>query len=292
MSARGFSLIELLIACALVVIIGGAVASFVAPLGAVLERGETVGQMEPAGRTVLEAVLADIREAGSEASVGAPEAAFARVVERVSSLRTLDSNELAQPGAAVRVIRAPHLGAQGRLSAAVPAGDFILPLDTVARCAGGPPACGFLPGDLALLYNATGARQVAIDGIGDGFVRLRLAMPAAFAAGAVLTEIVANTYGTRATADGSRQLVRLTANGSEQPLLDNVSEFEVHADAIDPFRVQRINLRLRLEAASPDLRGPEGSLFRRPGTSTNPRRWVPDVELRAAVALRNPVSAP
>ena len=292
MSARGFSLIELLVACALVAIIGAAVASLVAPLGAVLERTETTGQLEPAGRTVLEDVLADIREGGSDPAVGRPERALARVVARAVSLRGLGSDEFARPGAAVRVIRVPHLAAQGLLSAGVAGGDFVLPLDTVVRCAGGPPACGFLPGDAALLYNGATAQRVTIEDIGDAFVRLRAPLPTPFAAGAVLAEVVSNTYGTRATADGSRQLVRISTNGAEQPLLDNVSEFEILPDAIDPFRVRSIAIRLRLEAASPELRGPAGYLFRRAGTSTNPRRWVPDVELRARVALRNPVSAP
>jgi prepilin-type N-terminal cleavage/methylation domain-containing protein len=292
MSARGFSLIELLVACALVVILGAAVASLVAPLGAVLERTETVAQLEPAGRTVLDAVLADIREAGSESSVTDPELPFARLVERVSSLRAVNSDELARPGAAVRVVRVPHLGPQGLLRAGAGAGDFTLLLDTVARCARGRPACGFVPGDFALLFNGASAARVSVDAVGDDFVRLRAPLPMAFAAGAVLASIVVNTYGTRANPDGSSQLVRLTTNGAEQPLLDNVVDFEVLPDEIDPFRVQRITIRLRLEAPSPELRGPAGDLFRRAGTSTNPRRWMPDVELRATVALRNPVTAP
>ena len=217
MSARGFSLIELLIACALVVIIGGAVAALVAPLGAALERTETVGQMEPAGRTVLEAVLADVREAGSDPGIAAPDVGFARVVERVSSLRSLGSDELAWPGGALRVIRVPHLGAQGLLRAAVAEGDVTLPLDTAARCAGGPPACRFLPGALALLYNGAGAERVVVDAIGEGFVRLRSPLASGFAAGAVLAELVSHTYGTRSTPDGSRQLVRLTTGALNSP---------------------------------------------------------------------------
>jgi hypothetical protein len=184
------------------------------------------------------------------------------------------------------------MAAQALLSDGVAMGEVILPLDTSVRCAGGPPACGFQAGDVALLYSGATATRIAVAAIGDDFVRLRSPLPAAVVAGAALAEIVSNTYGTRATADGSRQLVRLTANGAEQPLLDNVSEFEVLADAIDPFRVQRVAIRLRLEAPSPELRGPAGYLFRRGGTSTNPRRWVPDVELRAIVALRNPVTRP
>jgi hypothetical protein len=54
----------------------------------------------------------------------------------------------------------------------------------------------------------------------------------------------------------------------------------------DLFRVRRLDIRLRVEAASATLRGPAGPLFRRAGTATQAARWVPDIELRASIALR------
>jgi hypothetical protein len=35
------------------------------------------------------------------------------------------------------------------------------------------------------------------------------------------------------------------------------------------------------------FRGPAGPLFRRAGTATRPRAWIPDVEQRMVVAVRN-----
>ena len=59
MSARGFSLIELLLACALFLAIGGAVAALVSPLRAAVERSDAVAQLEPAARSALEGLLGE-----------------------------------------------------------------------------------------------------------------------------------------------------------------------------------------------------------------------------------------
>lgn len=55
----------------------------------------------------------------------------------------------------------------------------------------------------------------------------------------------------------------------------------------DLLRVHSIELRLRVEAAAAVLRGPAGRLFRRPGTERNASRWVPDIETRLTVRIRN-----
>jgi prepilin-type N-terminal cleavage/methylation domain-containing protein len=65
-------------------------------------------------------------------------------------------------------------------------------------------------------------------------------------------------------------------------------------DAADPgrfdadlLRIRGIDVRLRVEAASAALRGPITALFQRPGTEQNAARWVPDVEFRTRITLRN-----
>lgn len=55
----------------------------------------------------------------------------------------------------------------------------------------------------------------------------------------------------------------------------------------DLLRARSVELRLRVETASPALRGPMPYLFRRPGTQPDAARWVPDVEMRATAGVRN-----
>jgi prepilin-type N-terminal cleavage/methylation domain-containing protein len=55
----------------------------------------------------------------------------------------------------------------------------------------------------------------------------------------------------------------------------------------DMLRVRRVGVRLRVQVASADLRGPAGVLFTRGGTSRDNRRLVPDQEIRFEVTPRN-----
>jgi hypothetical protein len=138
-----------------------------------------------------------------------------------------------------------------------------------------------------VLYTSSEAHIVAIDGIADGAVGLASPLAAPFEAGAVLSELATVTYGTRLAVDGSQHLVRVSSGGSEQPILDNVVEFSVVTDTEDPLAATRLAWTLRVQAPSAAFRGPAGFLFRQGGTATLSRHWIPDVEFRMVVALRN-----
>jgi hypothetical protein len=107
-----------------------------------------------------------------------------------------------------------------------------------------------------------------------------------FEPAAVVAAVSTVTYGTRAEADGTLRLVRLTPQ-SEQPMLSEVVSFDVRTVAADPFTVTRVEVRLRVQVAEPGLRGPAGALFRTAGTSSHPGQWVPDLDLALAVVPRN-----
>jgi hypothetical protein len=287
MTARGFTLIELLIAAALIVAIGGTLAALVAPLDTVIERANAHADMDAGTRTVIQQVAADLRQAGSGAAIALTDTPLARILPSVVPLRDLDSDDVALPATAVRVRFVPHLAAQGVLGVHATAGDSWLQLETASRCATGAPSCGFRPGQSAVLYTSAAAQIVTIDGTAPGAVALVPPLGAAFPAGAVLSELVTTTYGTRPAAGGSLRLVRISSGGAEQPMLDNVVEFTATTDTADPLAATRFAWTLRVQAPSPHFRGPAGSLFRRGGSATHARRWVPDVELRMVVALRN-----
>jgi hypothetical protein len=187
----------------------------------------------------------------------------------------------------VRAAFVPHLAAQGTLAVTATAGDTVLWLDTEVRCATGRPSCGFRAGQRAVLSTGVSASSVAIDHADEGTVTLASPLPAAFPAGAVLAELLTVTYGVRHGGDGSSRLVRITSGGAEQPVLDNLVEFTVSTDSGDPVAPARLFVTLRVQAPSERLRGPAGYLFRHAGTATQGRRWIPDVEIRTAVAVRN-----
>ena len=87
-------------------------------------------------------------------------------------------------------------------------------------------------------------------------------------------------------APGSQGLIEVTAamlqDGPWCPNAAAPNRFDA-----DMFRVRRVGVRLRVQVASADLRGPAGVLFSRGGTSTASARLVPDQDIRFEVAPRN-----
>lgn len=287
MNARGFVLLEWLIASALVVVIAGAVFSAVNPVRDVVERSGQGIELAAGARTALDLVVTDVREAGADTMIGSPGSELGKMLPAIAIHSHLGSAAIVAAGAAVRIRRVPLLAAQGRLSASAFAGDNLLRLATDVRCSTGGPGCGFRSGDNGVLLADGAAEVVTIEAILAGAVVLTAPLTRGFPADAVLCRLQTTTYGLRAADDGAEQLVRLTDGGAEQPVLDNVVAFSVVSDDLAPTRIRRVSLRLRVQAAGAEWRGPAGYLFSRGGTASSSRRWLPDLELRADVALRN-----
>ncbi|MGH9254988.1 MAG: PilW family protein [Vicinamibacterales bacterium] len=55
----------------------------------------------------------------------------------------------------------------------------------------------------------------------------------------------------------------------------------------DLLTIRRVRVLLRVQAALESMRGPSSVLFAHGGTSTSPERYLPDLELRFDVAVRN-----
>ena len=56
---------------------------------------------------------------------------------------------------------------------------------------------------------------------------------------------------------------------------------------IDLFRVRRVRVEIRLQVSTPELRGPDRSLFARPGAAVRGTGFVPDYVTNFEVMLRN-----
>jgi hypothetical protein len=138
----------------------------------------------------------------------------------------------------------------------------------------------------AFIYDLTHAQAVTIADATASVVRLTSPLTSPFSAGSVIAAATVTTYGLRSAPGGSFRLVRATA-ASEQPLLDSVVDFVVRVRGPDQFHPREVELTLRVEAASASMRGPAGALFRRAGTAVRSASWVPDIELRTTVGVRN-----
>ena len=282
----GFTTIELLVASTLLLIVVAAVATMAMPMRDAVERSLGRSDLTGGSRFALQRLAADLREAGNPASVVAGGPRLDALVPTIVVLQDLDSGASQSSGRAVRTVAVPFLAAQGVLGAPAAAGTVFLQLDTARPCTAVGVSCGFRTGMSALLYDTARATVVTVASVtAAGVVQVAVPIATAFAPGAVLAAVTTTSYGLRPESDGSWRLVRVRS-GSEQPVLDHVVDFAIAIAGPDPTHVNRVDLRLRLEAASAALRGPAGYLFRRAGTSTRARRMVPDVELRASIATR------
>jgi hypothetical protein len=77
---------------------------------------------------------------------------------------------------------------------------------------------------------------------------------------------------------------------SEEMLTDGPwcpdATFPTRYDA-DLLRIRKIGVRMRVQVASSELRGPAGALFKNGGTGMSSGRMVPDQEIRFDIVPRN-----
>jgi Tfp pilus assembly protein PilW len=287
MNARGFTLLELVIACALLVAVAGTVASLAGPIRAAYERSLGTSDLAGAARAVLERLAADVRDAGSGAAIAPPGVRLSGVLATIEPLRDLDVDFAGVPARALRLTTATRAAPQGLLiSAAAPAVTH-LDLAHADRCHSQAPGCGFSSGMMAVLHDGARAQVVRVHSVAGSTVLIHNPLSVGFPAGAALTAVTVTSYGVRPEADGTFRLVRVTTGGSEQPILQNVVDFEVTVSGDDVIRIGRVDVLLRVQAAAASARGTAGSLFRRAGTSTSGARSIPDLELRVSLTARN-----
>lgn len=280
MSGQGFSLVELLIATALLLVITGALVAAVVPVRHVVARADARDAMVAGGRGALELLHAAVHEAGSGDAIGG-RAFFAAMVPPVVILRDLDATEEVEAGAALRLSRVPAGAAQAIVRDPIAAGHAHLRIDAAGPCPGLFGVCGFTPGLRAVVYDDTGIAAFTVTAVrADGTLHVSPPIDATFAPGAIAAAVSTVTFGLRPAGEAF-DLVRLSDAGALQPVVSNVVEFSVRR------RGRLIELTLRVQAAEASLRGPRGTLFRQAGLATTAWRWVPDLHWTTRVAVRS-----
>lgn len=286
-NTAGFTTVELVVACAVLLALTGAVAAVTAPVRHAVERSITASDLSGGLRLTLERLASEVREAGSAASVRIDRIRLGTVLPAIVPLADLDSSLSSTPATAIRLTRIARLAAQGVLQVRADIGTPWLQLEPTAPCSAVGAGCGLRRGVQALLHDESRALVVDIAAVADGgVVQLAAPLTTAFESGAVIAALTTTAYGIRTDPDGSFRLVRVTPD-SEQPVLQSVVGFEVRVAGPDPFDVRRVDFTIRVEAQSAAMRGPAGPLFRRPGSSRYVAQWVPDIQLRMSVAPHN-----
>lgn len=302
MTARGFTLIELLVAMMLAGLLAGAVAGVVAPARRSFEATPAALDQQHRRRMSVDSLVLALRGAGLDgASVPA-------VVPVRPAVR-------AGPGAALSVVAlgvAPA-GARGALGQDQTGSGSALRLSALEPCAARGEVCGFSTGSTAVIADGLGRYDIfTIRSTDRRRLSLTPAVPlsAAYPAGSLVWEARSERFELARQPDGSEVIVRVTAAGAVEPMVDGIADlrFEFFDGAsrvvsvwdgpwrqggptaaydTDLLRVRRVDVSMRLEALPAGVRGPAGSLFHRGGRALDPSRWVPDRVVEASVMLRD-----
>jgi hypothetical protein len=369
----GFTIIELVISAGIIIGIVGTAVVVVGHARDALDRDGMGVEVTQRLRVGMDALVRDVRAAGAGARVGAsgvllPDALPVIELLRAATVGVPDDRRFS----ALRVTMAAGDAAQGVLGRrAIP--GVPLQLAPTTNCVG-LPACGFRLGASIVVYDGSSAFDVArVESIdpATSTIVVTPALSRDYAVGTLISEVDISTFELDAEPDGTQRLVRRTAAGALQPIVDQVVTFSVEAfgDASPPsasrsprspptygpappeiatddpreawaagenctiargpdgsvqprlaslgddgglialsptqlqdgpwcpgstgapydadlFRVRRVDLRLRVEAAAARLRGPAGVMFTH-GGQAHPTSWVPDLELRVSISPPN-----
>lgn len=227
---RGATLVELLVALALLGLAMSVVAALTMPVLAAFEAEPAAADAQQRARGTLQVLIDDVQRAGTgflhhtDAGPGLglpalwPEALHTgpwTVTPRANTLTTW---------------HAPRGAAHGTTRTAIAPGALVVPLARPAFCAASTPTCGFAADDEVVLFLPHGRFAVATVAQVDAPLDLRLTAPLveAWPAGAAVAAVTAHTYELRADpATGLSQIVRRLGSGPPTPVVDFVRRFEV-----------------------------------------------------------------
>ena len=277
---KGFSLLELLIATTICAVIAAGIAVVVPPSRAAFERTPAELDLQQRGRTAVDVILQAIRTAGGDA-VAAEE--FGPLAGVVPAVIPFDLDPSGRWFRRLSVIVPPRDAAQGVLwqHQAGAGGDLVL---STARCPIAPIICGFNSGTTAVIADGSGRFDVfSIAAVQAATARITPArrLRGAYAAGSIVVEVDAFTFQLDAQPDASLSLVRVTAGGAVQPVVDRIASLRFEPYGFDPagelapipaeefadgpwwsggpdgdydddvFRVKRVDVVITLQAAHP-----------------------------------------
>jgi len=262
-ASHGFTLIELLIALAIVTLLAGALAGVAEPARAVFDRVPAELDLQQRGRTAIDVISNELRSAGRSVPAMNELGSF---VDILPAFALGDPDESGQAFSTLTVTTPAVNGAQGILEADQ-AGTFTALTLGTTMCPNVMEVCGFHAGTTAIITNGAGHQElfeVASTGAGTPTLTPDRALSQAYPAGSVVIEIDQHTFSLARQADGSFSLIRETAAGAIQPIVDGVASLAFHASD------HQVDIAVSVQAATESL-----------------RRVLHDRVFRTSVRLRN-----
>lgn len=266
--SAGFTLLELLIALTVCGLLAGAMAAATPPARALFDSTPEVLDLQQRERTTGDVLTRVLRSA---AHLAATRADGTRG-EVASAIELLEPDADGERFHAVRVLAASGAG-RGVLAAGQASPSSAVVLQSGAGCPATGDVCGFGKGMTAAIVDVAGhaaAFVIASVNKAGRSVTPSHALDRAYPAGSAVFAVSADTYYLSAEEDGSFTLVRQTASGAVQPIVDAVA-------AVDLLAVRRAGVLIRVDLT-----------IRLAARSLSPHRRVPGRTRQLSVSLRNP----
>jgi hypothetical protein len=229
MNARGFTVVELLVAS----LLGMLVMAAALTMAASARRSFAV---EPAAldavrrlRESVDVLTGALHGTGRGATIGDGVLSLTSAVPLVRPLAALDLG----PGHRFNAIWILHTvdGGAGRLAAAQSGAAGSLTLDRVeSPCPATGAVCGFNAGDVAVVFDARGHWDVfRVGAVSESLGRITpdAALSYAYRAGSWVAAARADQFGLVGQPDGSQTLTRITTAGAREPMVDGVVDLEI-----------------------------------------------------------------
>ncbi len=227
MRARGFTLVELLIAMVVVLLLTGAIAAAARQARTVFDQVPAVIDMQQRGNAAIESLSHVVRAA-----------------VRVTAEMPEDDGGFSQLSV-ITPIASPAQGvlAIDQVSAA---GSLTL---AAWPCSGLKDVCGFTNGSVVMIADGPDFEVFTVGATNAIQRRLtpKQALSRAYRAGSAVLEVEHNTFGLDEQADGTYALTRVTAAGAVQPIVDGIRSMSFDIDNA------RVDIRLVVHAGDPVL---------------------------------------
>lgn len=266
-NASGFSLVELLVSLAVCALLSGAIAAVAPHARLAFDSTPQALDVQQRERTAADVMTRALRSAALLAA--APADGTAGVA--VPAVELLEPDEDGHRFRAVRILAIAGPG-RGVLEADQGGASGPLRLRPDVYCPTAGEVCGFSEGEVAAIVNVAGGFDVFTVGStskGANSLAPASSLGAAYRAGSTVFQVTADTYFLDEQADGSFTLVRETAGGAVQPVVDDVEELSLGVWRADDM-IKRVDVAVRMAARS----------------TVSGR--VPARTRRLSIALRNP----
>ena len=312
--SRGYSLVELLVALTVCTLISSAIAGVVGPARAAFDSAPGALELQQRAHTAADVVSRILRSGGMIADSGSAPAILPAALlldpDQSSETRFDSLYAISRTGAAHALLE---------IDQATTSAPLVL---SATQCPVAGTVCGFSEGMIAAIADGTGRFDVfeivAIDAAARALIA-SVPFDPPYSSGATLVAVEAHRYWLERNAEGSSTLMRDSAGGAVQPVVDDVTavsfegwrEGESATDLVpletaeardgpwhqggpegsydeDMRRLRRIDITMRIIVRSVFLRRPASDLFDRNGSAApTPSRWVPDRVVKSSITLRN-----